>query len=444
MRKYWRHAYSSALSLACSVLGKGSFDCVTRPPILQRIHPSLRDTSARTGRDPQNETLIVAFYRELALLFWLDDCNDVGLIAPEQLAAVEQALGHGVPCVLSGFEGCAQLRASLVLDRRTAPATVAAGWEYIHFEHCALPELDLTQIDLRASLLGKAMRAPLLISSMAGGMPRAEAINRHLSEAAQALRIAMCGSQRVSLQSRNSQGLTRALRRLAPDIPLLANIGAAQLREADGLDLARRAVDALEADGLIVHLNPLQEAVQPGGRPRLARRPGADRWRRAHRGRADRGQGSGGGLSASVACALVEAGVAVIDVAGAGGTSWAAVEGERARNAADRAVAMSFANWGIPTLTSVQAVRRALPTVKLIASGGIRDGVDVAKAIRLGADIAGQAASVLGAATVSTEAVVAHFEIVIRQLLGHHQTNLTPRDNIVRHCPVCDDVGDAT
>lgn len=153
----------------------------------------------------------------------------------------------------------------IVLDRRRAPATVAAGWEYIHFEHCALPELDLTQIDLRASLLGKAMRAPLLISSMAGGMPRAEAINRHLSEAAQALEIAMCGSQRVSLQSRNSQGLTRALRRLAPDIPLLASIGAAQLREADGLDLARRAVDALEADGLIVHLNPLQEAVQPEG-----------------------------------------------------------------------------------------------------------------------------------------------------------------------------------
>ncbi|EJZ16882.1 isopentenyl pyrophosphate isomerase, partial [Rhizobium sp. Pop5] len=154
----------------------------------------------------------------------------------------------------------------LVLDRRTAPATVAAGWEQIRFEHCALPELDLTQIELRTSLLGKPIRAPLLISSMTGGMPRAKAINRHLSEAAQALGIAMCvGSQRVSLQSRNSQGLTRALRRLAPDIPLLANIGAAQLREADGLDLARRAVDALEADGLIVHLNPLQEVLQPDG-----------------------------------------------------------------------------------------------------------------------------------------------------------------------------------
>ncbi|MGF6312106.1 isopentenyl-diphosphate delta-isomerase [Bradyrhizobium sp. i1.8.4] len=256
-----------------------------------------------------------------------------------------------------------------------------------------MPELDLTQIDLRASLLGKTMRAPLLISSMTGGMPRAEAINRHLSEAAQALGIALCvGSQRVSLQSRNAQGLTRALRCLAPDIPLLANIGAAQLREADGLDLARRAVDALEADGLIVHLNPLQEAVQPEG----------DRdWR---------------GVLGQIARAARSVGVAVIDVADAGGTSWAAVEGERARDAADRAVAIAFADWGIPTPASVQAVRRALPTVKLIASGGIRDGVNVAKAIRLGADIAGQAAGVLRAATVPTEAVVAHFEIVIRQL----------------------------
>ncbi|KWV12034.1 type 2 isopentenyl-diphosphate Delta-isomerase [Xanthomonas translucens pv. translucens] len=307
----------------------------------------------------------------------------------------------------------------IVLDQRmtSATAAAAAGWDRIRFEHCALPELALAQIDLRASLFGKALRAPLLISSMTGGTARAEAINRHLSEAAQALGIAMCvGSQRVSLRSGNSQGLTRALRRLAPDVPLLANLGAAQLCEADGLDLARRAVEALEADALIVHLNPLQEAVQPEG----------DRdWRGvlAQIARAVRSVGVpivvkevGSGLSASVACALVDAGVVAIDVAGAGGTSWAAVEGARASDPADRAVAMAFADWGIPTPLSVQAVREALPAVTLIASGGVRDGVDVAKAIRLGADIAGQAAGVLRAAALSTEAVVAHFEIVIRQL----------------------------
>jgi isopentenyl-diphosphate delta-isomerase len=305
----------------------------------------------------------------------------------------------------------------IVLDPAKAVSRVAAGWSAVQFEHCALPELDLATIDLRASLLGIGLRAPLLISSMTGGAYRAVAINRHLAEAAEALGIAMgVGSQRVSLQTGNNQGLTRELRRIAPSIALLANIGAAQLLEPDGLDLAHRAVDTLEANGLIIHLNPLQEAVQPEG----------DRnWRGVLAGitRAAASLGVpiivkevGAGLSAPVATALVEAGVQVIDVAGAGGTSWAAVEGERATSAADRAVAMAFADWGIPTASCVQAVRRALPNVPLIASGGVRDGVDAAKAIRLGADLVGQAASILRDATVSTEAVVEHFDVIIRQL----------------------------
>lgn len=305
----------------------------------------------------------------------------------------------------------------IVLDPHKAATRVAAGWDAFQFEHCALPELDLAQIDLRSQLLGIDLRAPLLISSMTGGAERALAINRHLAEAAQALGIAMgVGSQRVSLQSGNDQGLTGELRRIAPSVPLLANIGAAQLLEPGGLDLARRAVDALEANGLIIHLNPLQEALQPEG----------DRdWRGVleHIGRAAASTGVpiivkevGAGLSARVAVALLEAGVQVIDVAGAGGTSWAAVEGERASRPADRAVAMAFAGWGIPTAMSVRSVRAALPTVALIASGGIRDGIDAAKAIRLGADLVGQAAGVLHCATQSTEAVIEHFQILLRQL----------------------------
>ncbi|HKS12597.1 MAG TPA: type 2 isopentenyl-diphosphate Delta-isomerase [Pseudomonas sp.] len=305
----------------------------------------------------------------------------------------------------------------IVLDPHKAARQVDAGWEALRFEHCALPELDLDDIDLGCSLLGIPLRAPLLISSMTGGAQRAEAINRHLAEAAHELGIAMgVGSQRVSLQGGHDQGLTLALRRMAPGIPLLANIGAAQLREAGGLDLARRAVDALEANGLIIHLNPLQEAVQPEG----------DRqWRGvlASIAQATRllpvpviVKEVGAGLSAGVAKALVDAGVQVIDVAGAGGTSWAAVEAERALSEDDRAVAMAFAGWGIPTATAVQAVRQALPAVTLIASGGVRDGVDAAKAIRLGADLVGQAAGVLDVATQSTEAVIAHFEVMLRQL----------------------------
>ena len=212
------------------------------------------------------------------------------------------------------------------------------------------------------------------------------------------------GSQRVSLQTGNDQGLTRELRRLAPDIVLLSNIGAAQLLEADGLDLARRAVDTLQANGLIIHLNPLQEAVQAEG----------DRNWRGVLTQIARVASSlevpvvvkevGAGLSASVARSLIEAGVQVIDVAGAGGTSWAAVEGERAANEADRAVAMAFADWGIPTASAVQAIRAALPQATLVASGGIRDGVDAAKAIRLGADIVGQAAVSYTHLTLPTKA----------------------------------------
>ncbi|WP_412460087.1 type 2 isopentenyl-diphosphate Delta-isomerase [Pseudomonas sp. SC11] len=297
------------------------------------------------------------------------------------------------------------------------PGDDGAGWSALRFEHCALPELDLDAIDLSTHLLGKALRAPLLISSMTGGADRAEAINRHLAEAAQALGIAMgVGSQRVGLRSGNDQGLTAELRRLAPDILLLANLGAAQLREVDGLELAQRAVDSVQADALIVHLNPLQEAVQAEG----------DRDWRGVLGRIEAlakalpvpliAKEVGSGISPTVARQLVEAGVSAIDVAGVGGTRWAAVEAARAASPADRAVALAFADWGIPTAQAVLSVRRALPGVGLIASGGVRDGIDAAKAIRLGADLVGQAAGVLEAATRSSEAVVEHFHVLIRQL----------------------------
>lgn len=305
----------------------------------------------------------------------------------------------------------------IVLDRQRAIGQAHAGWDTVRFEHCATPELNHADIDLRASLLGVPLQAPLLISSMTGGAQRSESINRHLAEAAQSLGIAMgVGSQRVSLRTTNDMGLTRELRRLAPDVPLLANIGAAQLLEDDGTELAQRAVDALQANALIIHLNPLQEAVQTEG----------DRDWRGVLDRIERvaarlsvpliAKEVGAGLSPSVARRLVEAGVQVIDVAGAGGTSWAAIEAERANNDADRAVALAFADWGIPTTQAISLVRAALPDVPLIASGGVRDGVDAAKAIRLGANIVGQAAGALPGATLSTEAVIEHFQIVIRQL----------------------------
>ncbi|PZP23003.1 type 2 isopentenyl-diphosphate Delta-isomerase [Pseudomonas kuykendallii] len=305
----------------------------------------------------------------------------------------------------------------IVLDPARAKSRADNGLAAIVFEHCALPELHLDEIDLRSTLFDKALSAPLLISSMTGGAARAARINLHLAEAAQELGIALgVGSQRIALESDADQGLTRQLRRLAPDIALLANFGAAQLVAGFGLEQARRAVDMLDADALIIHLNPLQEAVQRGGDrdwrgvlaaiEQLARRLEVPLVVKE----------VGAGISADVARRLVDAGVAAIDVAGVGGTSWAAVEAERAHTPAQRAIASAFTDWGIPTAEAIVAVREACPNSLLIASGGIRDGVDVAKALRLGADIAGQAAAVLHGATRSSAAVVEHFQTVIAQL----------------------------
>ncbi|MBC8129133.1 MAG: type 2 isopentenyl-diphosphate Delta-isomerase [Rhizobiaceae bacterium] len=329
----------------------------------------------------------------------------------------------GDPTALTGSEATADIgerktdHLDIVLAPKLASKRVDAGFDAIRFEHCALPELDVSDIDLSATFVGRRLRAPLLISSMTGGPERSARINAHLAEAAQELRIALgVGSQRIALEGRAQGGLDGSLRRLAPDIALLANIGAAQLVLGYGLEEARRAVDMIEADALIVHLNPLQEAVQAGGD-------------RSWRGVLDaietlvRELGCpivvkevGAGLSANVARRLMEAGVSVIDVAGAGGTSWSAVEAERAASAATRETALLFADWGIPTATAIRAVRKALPEICLVGSGGVRSGLDAAKAIRLGADLAGQAAAGLAGAEQSTEAVVAHFSTVAEQL----------------------------
>ncbi|MBV7406605.1 type 2 isopentenyl-diphosphate Delta-isomerase [Enterobacter sp. ENT03] len=305
----------------------------------------------------------------------------------------------------------------IVLDPARALKKRGTGFADWRFEHCAMPELHLDAIDLRCALFGRTLRAPLLISSMTGGASRAREINRHLAEAAQALGLAMgVGSQRVALESEDNWGLTRELRQAAPDIALLANLGAAQIAAPHGIDYARRAVEMIEADALIIHLNPLQEALQNGG----------DRdWRGVLTAIARTVNALpvpvvvkevGAGISVPVARQLADVGVAMLDVAGSGGTSWAAVEGERAATPHARAVAMAFADWGIPTAQALRELHQALPQMPLIASGGVSDGIDVARAIALGATIAGQAAGVLGSATTSADAVIAHFQIIIEQL----------------------------
>ncbi len=320
---------------------------------------------------------------------------------------------------LSGEQGVAGRKdqhLDLVLAGRGVGA-LNAGFDAVRFEHCALPDLSLDQIDLSAALLGRRLNAPLLISAMTGGPARAEGINARLAEAAQALGLALAvGSQRVAMEGGPAGGLDRSLRRLAPDTPILANFGAAQLAQGWGADEARRAAEMIGADAVVIHLNPLQEAVQPEG----------DRDWRGVGAALERlvaaldlpviVKETGCGISAAVARRLVDMGVRGVDVAGAGGTNWALIEAGRSQSPSAAAVGGAFAAWGVPTARAIVEVRAACPDVLLIGSGGVRDGLDAAKAIRLGADLVGQAAGVLQAATRSTEAVVDHFETVIRQL----------------------------
>ena len=305
------------------------------------------------------------------------------------------------------------IRINLEQDVRSALTT---GLEKVHFTHEALPELDLGRVDSSLSLFGRSLAAPLLISSMTGGTAEAENINLRLAEAAQEARIAMgVGSQRAALEH-PEQAKTFQVRRVAPDILLFANLGAVQLNYGYGIDECRKAVDMIHADALIFHFNPLQEAVQDAGDTNFA---GLAKKIAAVCTRLEVpviAKEVGWGISERTAGILGECGVAAIDVAGAGGTSWSQVEMHRAPDEFTRALAATFVGWGIPTAESILNVRKAAPDVMVFASGGIKDGLDIAKCIALGATLGGMAGQFLKAAAVSTEAVVELMNLTKRQL----------------------------
>ena len=304
----------------------------------------------------------------------------------------------------------------IVLEGRAA-GNGNTGLDSVLFEHVALPDLHPDQIDLTTTFLGRRVALPFLVSSMTGGPARAAGINANLAMACQAAGVALAvGSQRVALETGDAGGLDRSLRQAAPDIPILANLGAAQFNLGYGPDHARRAVEAIEADALIIHLNPLQEALQPEG----------DRdWRGllAKIGTLARDlpvpvvvKEVGAGLSGRMAGLLADEGIRHFDTAGAGGTSWAAVEGARTTSPRDAAIAGAFAHWGIPTATAIRQIRAACPDSVLIASGGLVNGLDAARAIRLGADLAGFAAPLLAAAIQGPDAVAEVFAVLEGQL----------------------------
>ena len=290
---------------------------------------------------------------------------------------------------------------------------ITTGFERWRLPYRALPELDLAAVDLSCNLFGRRLRAPLLIGAMTGGSELSARINRNLALAAQRCGVGlMLGSQRVMIESPEVTP-SFAVREFAPDALLLGNLGLAQLLLGYGAEEMSRAVAAVGADGLAVHTNPLQEALQEGGDTSFA-------------GAASRLaelvprlpfpvilKEVGHGLSATDARLAADAGVAAVDVAGAGGTSWAKVE-QIVRWGEVRHP--DLAEWGIPTSVALTAVARAVPGLPLIASGGVRSGVDIAKALMLGASACAVARPLLAPAVESADAVEQVLERLIFEL----------------------------
>jgi isopentenyl-diphosphate Delta-isomerase len=305
------------------------------------------------------------------------------------------------------------------LQKNVQAKTTSTYLEYVRLVHNALPELDYDDIDTSMTFLGKRFSAPIIIDSMTGGTDEATVINGRLGELAEKYGFGMgLGSQRAGLKSEQLAATYSIARKNAPNAFLIANIGGAQLSKGFTLDEAKKIVKMIGANALVVHLNPLQELVQPEGEPRykgvlaqiseLAKTIDVPLIVKE----------VGAGISKEVAIKLEIANVSAINIAGAGGTSWAGVEKLRAESLKDdlkKHLGEMFWDWGIPTAASLIEVRRAVK-LPLIASGGLRNGLEVAKCIALGASMAAMAYPFLQTAAQSRESLFAFADTILAEL----------------------------
>lgn len=280
------------------------------------------------------------------------------------------------------------------------------GLEGIEFIHNALPEINFNKIDIRTDFLTKRIQAPFLVSSMTGGSNLAEEINVNLAIASEKKGWAIAlGSTRALLES-DAYADSFLIRKHAPTVPLIANLGAVQLNYGYGVEEAERIVEMTEADSLVLHLNSLQEVVQDEGdlnfENLLPKIEEVCKKISVPIGVKE----VGFGIDGRVAKKLADVGIEYIDVAGAGGTSWSQVEKLRSEDPLRIAAAEAFNSWGLPTKDCLVSVRSELPNISLVASGGMKTGLDAAKAITIGANVVGFARALLQAATESAEEVV--------------------------------------
>lgn len=293
---------------------------------------------------------------------------------------------------------------------------MTTGLENYRLIHQALPEISLNEVDLSQQLFGKILSVPLLVSSMTGGTDRAGQINHILALAAQEVGCCMgVGSQRAAIEDPSLEE-TYKLRKYAPDILLFANLGAVQLNYGFGIDQCKKAVDMIEANALILHLNPLQEALQPEGDWNFHNL--VDKIRRIKRELHVPliVKEVGWGISKETAQQLSDVGVDGVDVAGSGGTSWSQVEMHRLDDPYKAQTAGAFIDWGIPTAESIQNAREVNSDWNVFASGGLQNGIDIAKSIALGANLGGMAGIFLRAADKSVEETVSLMKMIVEQI----------------------------
>lgn len=294
----------------------------------------------------------------------------------------------------------------ITLNEKVTGESISTGLEKLVFVHNALPEIDFDEISIKTTFLGSECQTPFLISSMTGGTGLAEAINRNLAIAAEERGWALAlGSTRALLDS-DGHASSFQVREYAPSVPIIANLGAVQLNFGYGAEECRRIIEMTNSDMLVLHLNSIQEVIQDNGdtnfKGLLKKIEQLCKTLEVPVGVKE----VGWGIDDQIARKLVDAGVAFIDVAGAGGTSWSQVEKFRSNDPIRRVAAEAFSEWGIPTVESIKLVRGEIGERPLIASGGMQTGLDGAKVIALGADLVGFGRSILKEATQSVEDVV--------------------------------------
>lgn len=302
---------------------------------------------------------------------------------------------------------------------------ISNGFERYRFHHQALPEVNFNDIDTSNTFLSKKMNTPFLISSMTGGTERAYKINQHLAEAAEVRGWAMgVGSSRIAIEQPD-RAYSFQLRKWAPTIPLIANLGAVQLNKGYGVDECKRIIETLGADAMVLHLNSLQEVIQDNGDTEFK---GLFNQIEALCSKFEIPIGVkevGWGINGQLAKRLFDIGISFVDVAGAGGTSWSQVEKLRSQLPIKRKAAEIFTSWGIPTAECLAEARDEKVSGTLIASGGMTNGLEAAKALGLGASLVGFGRRLLAGADESVEAVLEVFETIELELrivmfaLGH-------------------------